>query len=234
MVSSNAGKIFLPLSLMLAIVFSCSWWQDRSGNSSVPKPSGDLVSRVPFETKEPQVFEADFVTTSYVSGSPSERRVRAARNGIKLRYDYPDGLIFLQLSETESFLLDDKKKIYARTPNGSGQAEGGGLRDFLTTEWLSEKRDAGFEKLGAADDGLIKYRVMPDGAAAGSEIYVYFDEVNKIPVKQEFYSVLGEQKTLVSAMEVRNLKLAAADSLFVVPNNFREVPLKEFQTEIRR
>ena len=103
---------------------------------------------------------------------------------------------------------------------------------FLTTEWLSEKRDASFEKLDS-DVNLTKYRVRLDESNF-SEILVYVDQNSGLPVKQEFYSIGGDgQKNLAYAFELKNLKLETEENLFSVPANFKKVSREEFQKTLR-
>ena len=63
---------------------------------------------------------------------------------------------------------------------------------------------------------------------------IYFDENVKIPTKQEFYSVSGEQKTLTFSVAVKNFKTPADEKLFDPPKDFRKVSAKEFQEISRR
>jgi hypothetical protein len=90
-----------------------------------------------------------------------------------------------------------------------------------------------FENLGA-ENGLTKYRVrLKDMPKDASETLIYIDENLKIPVKQEFYTINGEQKILVFSMELRNLKLQTDDKLFELPKDYRKVSSNEFQKAIR-
>ncbi len=192
----------------------------------------EIISEIPFENKEPEIFQAEIVLTTYANGEKTERIIKAARHREKIRYDYPNGNSFLQITENERFLLETDKKIYLQNQMSSGNSteSGNSLKDFLTIEWLNEKRDANFENLGT-ENALVKYRVSVENM--NSEILIYVDENLKFPVKQEFYSIIGEQKTLLSAMEIRNLKLEVDENLFELPKDFRKVSIKEFQKIVR-
>lgn len=234
MFSSKAFKFFLA-SLIASMIFSaCNFWQtaDSEETNANKFTAEELRSEIPFENKEPENFQAEIVVSTFINGEKLERITKAARSQAKIRYDFSNGISFLQTGENEKFLLQIDKKIYAQNAGGANDsATGETLKDFLTTEWLNEKRDVKFENLGA-ENGLAKYRIS--GENNSSEIIIYVDENLKFPVKQEFYSVNGEQKTLVSAIEIKNLKLEANATLFDLPKDFKKVSLEEFQKSNRK
>ena len=53
-----------------------------------------------------------------------------------------------------------------------------------------------------------------------SEVFIYIDDANGMPIKQEFFAVEGEGKRSVMTIEVRDLKLEPADDLFAIPSGF--------------
>lgn len=235
---SKSTKFFFTILLAMSISSACSFWQtaetgQNNSNTFVPD---ELKSEIPFATKEPEIFQADFVITNFANGEKTERITSVARNGEKIRYDYPTKISFLQINENERFLIDNEKKIYAKSQANFDEKEKTEetLKDFLTTKWLNEKHDAKFENLGL-ENGLTKYRVISDGAEdAKSETIIYFNEEQKIPVKQEFSLINGEQKTKVFSMEIRDLKLEAEEKRFEVPKNYKQVSIKDYQEAIRR
>lgn len=224
-------------SIFLAsVVFSsCSFWQtSESGqNNSNTFVASELESGIPFENKEPETFQAEIVLSSFLNGEKIERVIKAAKNGEITRYDYPNGTSFLQLNENKQFLLKTEQKIYAQilTNTDVSNQTGETLKNFLTTEWLNQKTDVKFENLGA-ENGLVKYRVK--GENESSETFIYVDENLKFPVKQEFYTLNSEQKTIISAMELRNLKLEINESVFEIPKDYKQVSIREFQEAIRK
>ncbi len=234
MFPTNALKFLLVLFLAPVIFSSCSFWQtaENGNTNSNTFVADELVSEIPFENKEPEIFQAEIVLTTYLNGEKTERIIKTARSREKIRYDYPNGTSFLQLNETEKFLLEAEKKIYAQgsSISNSSAETGETLKDFLTTEWLSEKRDLKFENLGS-ENGLAKYRVS--GENNSTEILIYVDENLKFPVKQEFYSTSGEQKILFTAMEFRNLRLEIDGSIFDLPKDFKKISIQEFQKSVR-
>ncbi len=232
----------IKISVVSAVMFcqACSFWQsseNRNANAlSAPFAAQELKSDVPFSSKEPDVYQTEIVLTNYSGGEKSERRSFTARNGAKLRSDYENKISFLQPNENEKFLIHTGKKIYVDNQTNSGAASetGDAIKDFLAIEWLNEKRGAAFENLGK-ENGLTKYLArLRDVPNINSEILIYIDENLKIPVKQEFYTINGEQKILVFSMELQNLKLETDDKLFELPKDYRKVSSNEFQKAIRQ
>lgn len=236
--------MFLPKTIkfafFLAIVFclACGVWQtadNKNGGAAKISTANEKSREIPFSTKEPNVYQAEIVLTSYANGEKQEREIFTARSGAKSRCDFADQISSLRTGDNRSFLIDKGGKIYAEIEKDSagGGETGDSIKDFLTVEWLNEKPGATFEKL-ETDGNLTKYRARFAAAQnANSEIFVYVDENLQMPVKQEFYSTNGEQKTLMFSMEMRNLRLEADDKLFELPKDFRKVSLSEFQ-KLRR
>jgi hypothetical protein len=238
--------MFLLKPIKISVVFvalfcqSCSLWQSsESGNTNAltaPFATQELKDKIPFSNKEPDVYQTEIVLTNYFGGEKFERRSFTARNGAKSRFDYENKISFLQLNEHEKFLIHSSKKIYAVSQTNSGveSETGDQIKIFLTTEWLNDNRRATFENLGA-ENNLTKYLVrLEDAPKINSEILIFVDGNLKIPVRQEFYTVNGEQKILVFSMELQNLKLETDDKLFEVPKDYRKVSSNEFQNAIRQ
>jgi hypothetical protein len=58
---------------------------------------------------------------------------------------------------------------------------------------------------------------------------IFVDEAQNLILKQEFYSVNGEQKTLMTTIELKNLKLETEADLFIIPKDYRKTSLEEFR-----
>jgi hypothetical protein len=230
MFSSNLIKYFVLAALSFLLFSGCRFASDSNDANSSPAPAvaDDLKSEIPFSTKEPEQFQAEIVVTT----GDSERRTFVARNGTARRYDFNFGAKnqLTNLQTDKNYLISAERKIY--TESGAGQpVPADDWANFLTTEWLSQKQTAGFEKLETAGN-LTKYRVrLGDGSA--SEIFIYIDEKTGLPVKQEFYAGGGEQKVLTYSFELKNLKLETDAQLFAVPEGFKQVSAEEFQKILR-
>jgi len=227
MFSSNLTKFLVLFTLIFSLFSGCRFWSKTSdaNTSSTPAVSDELKSEIPFICKEPEQFQAEIVITA----NETERRTFIARNGLNRRYDFNPGgknqLINLQTDK--NYLILPDKKIYAEN-NAAQTASTDDWANFLTTEWLNEKTDAGFEKLETTEN-LTKYRVRLAGSNT-SEIFIYVDEKLNLPVKQEFYGPgSGEQKALMYSFDLKNLKLETDENLFAVPPDFKKVSIEEFR-----
>lgn len=195
---------------------SCSTPQNTNASIFI---SGEIKTGIPFATKEPDVFQADLI----VAANGAERKYTVARNGKNRLTIFNRGtdneISLLQTADGESFVINLAKKTY--TENASGGKNGSSdLTQYLTTEWLNQRTEAVFTNLGA-ENGLTKFEVKL-AESGDSEIVVYFDENLQMPVKQEFYSVAGGQKTLTFTVEMKNFKTQTDENLFAVPNDFEK------------
>ena len=221
---------FLAFSaLIIFSVSACRFWSGGGNGTPTPTPfaAEELKSDVPFSSKEPEIFQAEFV----VNANETERKTFIARNGANRRTDYNFGSEnqLINLQTDKNYLILPKRKIYAENLLSESASAPDDWTLFLTTEWLNAKTSARFEKQETVEN-TTKYRVTLDGKEA-SEILIFFDETNKLPVRQEFYSVSGERKTLSYTFEIRNFKLQTEENLFVVPTNYKKVSVAELRKE---
>lgn len=230
MFSFGLLKKIAVCALIVSAASACRFWQSNGTATPSPTPFTieEIESDVPFATKEPEVFQAEFVTVT----NGEERAVFRARDGAKRRTDYNFGAEnqLTILTTGKVYLILPQQKIYAE--NEAAQSANGTdeKTNFLTNEWLNAKTAADFEKLETVEN-ITKYRVVLDEKTV-SESVIFYDETLKMPVKQEFYSVNGEQKTLLYAFEIRNLKLEADAGLFAVPPDFKKVSPEELRRKL--
>lgn len=229
MFSLNAAKFFAALALVSLFFAGCGFWQKNTNANSSPTPqiAEDLKSAIPFSAKEPEQFQAEIVVTA----NDTTRTTFIARNGANRRSDFNFGAKnqLTNLQTDKNYLLLPIKKIYAETA-AVNNATTDDWTNFLTTEWLSQKTDASFEKFETTEN-ITKYRIkLGDGAA--SEILIYVEENSGLPVKQEFYSGSGDQKVLTYRVELKILKLQTDANLFAVPTDFRKVSIEEFRKNL--
>lgn len=222
MFSSNFFKYFLAVSLIFCS--SCRFWQNSSNsNVSINQTNvAEIISDVPFSTKEPETFQAEIITKFE---DESEKTFWAQSKGKVLLKKGETAS--LQVEPNKSFLINFAKKIFVENIEKAVAAKensGETLNDFLTTEWLNQKAEVKFENLGA-ENGLTKYRAIFEA----SESLIFVDENLKIPVRQEFYSIEDEARTLVYSTELQNFKLTVEDNFFEIPKDFRKVSLEEFR-----
>lgn len=222
----------LKISLLLVISASaCRFWQPSPATDSSPTPPlavEEIKSSVPFATKEPEIFQTEIVVTS----GGAENKIFIARSGANrltiFDFQTPSEFALLQTAAATSFLIAKRQKIYAESllTNGDDQGE-----TLPSAELLNEMPSAAFETLDA-EDGLRKYLVRLNESGA-AEIVVTVDPQINLPVKQEFYSGAGEQKTLLSATELKNFTLQTDAANFTVPSDYKKVSAVEFQKIVR-
>lgn len=226
MFSSNLTKFFASATLIFLLFAGCRFWQktNDANSNATPPVSEDLKSEIPFVAHEPERFQAEIVVTA----NETERRTFIARDGANRRWDFNFGaknqLTNLQTDKNHLILPD--KKIYTEKTAAQNASAPDEWTDFLTTEWLSAKTEASFEKIETSEN-LTKYRVNLNSPAS-SEVFIYIDETLGLPVKQEFFAIIGGQKALTYRFELQNLKLDPEAGLFAVPADFRKVSAEEF------
>lgn len=225
------SSIFFKLLLVSTLAFctSCQLWQKTSNSNVAVNQTevAEIVSEIPFSTKEPETFQVEIITKF----ENTEEKTFLARNKGKFLLR-KENTAALQIEANKSFLINFEKKIYVEKVEKSvvfKETSGETLNDFLTTEWLNQKTEVKFENLGA-ENGLTKYKASFEAA----ESLIFVDENFKIPLRQEFYSLEGEQRNLVYSIELQNLKLIAEETLFEVPQDFRKVSIEEFQKILRK
>lgn len=231
----NSRKILLAACVISIFFPACRFWRKSENNitNSNTAATNEASEELPFSSKEPEIYQAEIVTQVYTSDEKSERKTLTARSGNRRLTIFNSG----EKTETSSLVLGEvsfsifnDRKIYVE--NKSINSLTGGDEDFLTTMHLNEKTSSGFENLGS-ENNLTKFRARL-GDSENSEILIYVDENLKIPVKQEFYKIEGDRKTLTFSVEIKNLKLSADEKLFDLPKDYRRVSPDEFQKILRR
>jgi hypothetical protein len=229
MFSSKPHKFIL----FIAIIFcsSCSFFQNAANsNSSANQTASESKNDVIYPTKEPENYQLEIV----VKSDDEEEKTLVAKSGQRF-FSISSDIATLKIDTNKSYLINFDKKIVAEslttTTTSADSVENSAetLQNFLTTEWLNQKNDAKFENLGE-ENGLTKYRASFEA----SESLIFVDENFKLPMRQEFYSINGEERILTYSSEIQNLKLSADESFFEVPKDFRKVSLAEFQQELNR
>ena len=219
---SNPAKSFLAGILILIFSAGCRFCQDNH-NTSVPLAS-ETKGEFPFSTKEPENFQCEIIMTA----GETVRKAFIAKKGGTRRIDYNFGE-----EDQRSFLQTDKdyvisygKKIYAEISLKQNLSTAEGPWDEFTSRLLNEHGRAEIEEIGA--DGDLKIYKAIIGKSNLSEILIYIDPANGIPVKQEFFSVSGARKTLQYSVDFTNVVLEVDDRLFELPKNFKKISAAEF------
>ena len=215
---SNPRKFFPVIGLLLLSLPACRFWQTADKPATL---TGEAANEIPFSTKTPDIFQTQVVVTA---GAVTQKYF-IARAGNRWRIDYSVG------EPNESSIIQNggeyyvsfPKKIFAEKVLTQGETA---APDDVMSDLLYHKPYAGFEKTGRANN-ITTYRVKFDDAAS-SDALIYVNEDIGMPVKQEFYSINGDQRTLEYSVELQDLKLTAEDDLFKIPDVFKKVSVQEF------
>jgi hypothetical protein len=225
MISSNPYKCLCIILLALALCSSCRFFQSNGNSNVVQDTESEINTNIPFSTKEPEVFQAEFIVSNYVNGKKTERTTFIAQKGknklTTYQYGAKNELTFLQNSDDKSFRINHSEKTIQKR-NGTSLIEtDSAWQGFLSTRWLNDRKNAKFEKVGT-ENNLTKYLVRLEDAE-NSETFVFVDEKINIPVKYEVYQVTGEKKDLTYAVEVKNFKTEVEDKIFELPKDYQEI-----------
>ncbi len=221
MLLSNPAKYFLAFILSLLFFSSCG--PPNSDNTEVVPVVAEPKGRFPFDTKEPKNYQCEIVETA--GGNVRRKRIARKGNWLRIDYDFGEKQQRALLRANREYLIDLGRNIYFQNDPPAGNTPGSPFSD-LTRELLTVGRQAAFEEIGR-DGSIIRYRVIPADADA-SEIVLHYDEAIRMPVKQEFFSIEGGERTLRFTIEVVNFKAEAEEGLFAVPDGTRKVSADEF------
>jgi hypothetical protein len=219
--SPNLRKFFPALGLLFLFIPACRIWQTSADRPAVDDPQNVF----PFSTKSPDVYQTEIVITT---GSLIQKYF-IAKDHDKWRIDYftgePNELTILQ-NGAERY-LSFPKKIYAENSAVQTGTIDADNADDTMSDLMYHKPYADFEKL-SRENNITTYKAKLNDSTS-SEVLVYVDEVIGLPIKQEFYSVNGDKKTLEYSVAFRDFKLSVEDDLFKIPNEFKKVTMPEFQ-----
>jgi len=219
---SNPAKFFLASIPILFFLTGCGF---RQNDQAIRVPLiSETESQVPFPTKEPENYQCEIV----VNAGGTESRTFTARLGEKSRIDYNFGgeNQLAVLYADKNYLIDYKRKIYAEKASTTDPNVYDTQFSDLAFASLNRRGYVEFEEIGR-ENGLIKYEARINEGGA-SEVLIYVDENRGMPIKQEFFSLNGEERILQYSVELRNLKLEVDESLFEIPRGFRKVSVDEF------
>ncbi len=228
MFSSNYIKFFVLFLAAILLFSACRFWQTESEKQNQLEPENQGKQTAPFSTQEPRIYQAEIAITTFLNGAKNEKKYFVAKNerANLLIFNFGDEneTSLLETANGKHFVINKGNKTYIEKTYEDNNGKPDELRNFLTTKWLNEKREAKFESLGI-ENGLAKYRVTIDESKK-SEIVIFNDEKLMIPMKQEFYSVSGGKKELTYSIEIKKFKPEAPEKLFVLPDDFRDQTVK--------
>lgn len=216
--------------LLCAITFQACRSSQTNENKDVSHP-GETANEFPFSTTEPEVYQGDLVT----SYGTNETRIFVARKGDKWRYDIFRGPQpwRTQLNTDKLYTIDHRGKIYFAEAQSEDSTTAGGVFGGLTSDFFRGKQYREFEELGR-EGNLIEYKVSETAGSKGSSL-IFIDAASGMMVRQEFIGQTDEAGSpLAFIYEIRNLKFEVDDSVFRVPEGYRQVTREEFRAPAKQ
>jgi hypothetical protein len=248
---SPALLILIAVVAIAAVGAGVYWRRQRQKPPRAePVATNPTSSLPPFGTKEPLRYQAVRVITSGRSepgaavASPATSRVSIARDGDKRREDFDfDGVVisYLELSGRRLAVLPSQK-IYAELGAGEDVEIPANLSaEFSPDRLLNEApSQTKYEKLGSEvlnGRKAIKYRVTNDDPtdqnSRKTETLIWIDETLQLPLRSEtLASTDGEKASFTTELENLNENVDA--SVFNLPDDYRKVSAKDFESELRK
>lgn len=216
---SNRKLSLLSIALITILLQACGGdVRDNSNKAFVPADG----KRFPFPTKEPEVYQGDFV----VGDGTTEQQYLVARDGENWRFDIQrDGAPWIsQIRDGGTvYFVDHTKKVYSTFSSAQAQQEfDGGYFNSLTWGFFRGANYIDYDEAGR-DGNLIKYkaRMLKNSK---SDVTVTIDERSGIMIRQEIADKPQANVTPVTYFyEVRNLKLETDDGVFDLPSGYSRV-----------
>lgn len=207
------------LLILYAIAAGCSWLGSGEKAASASAVIEPPKSEIPFETKEPENFQADFITSTV----GVEAKTHYARKGTNWRIDTfekekPSRSIITTVKQTH---IDHRSKSYSESPSGGGPADRPAFVADLTKTLLNQREHAKYEKL-ATDGTLERYRVTVEGSTM--PFIITYDTNLKMVTRQEPETPAAGG----FVFEMRGLTLDVSDDIFKVPAGYRKISWQEF------
>lgn len=211
---SNRQAAALAILLVIFGAAGCSWLRESASSGPDPGAVSAPDSGIPFATKEPDTYQADYLTIA----EGVETRSRYARKGGLWRFDSFDGdAPWRSVIRGDALTyIDHRRKVYS-VPPASGSGDVPSFVDDLTTSLLRPTEAAKFEK-AETDGNIEQYKVRVDGASDHSTIF-YDTSINMV-VRHEFAGGF--------AFEMRNFTLNVDEAIFRLPNGYRKVSWPEY------
>lgn len=252
--SQRVGRMLFVLCVSVFLLAGAACTRSKvesnaNGNSSNANTgtAEDVTSSTPpFQTKEPERYQATMVTAGSLGGQAAsipgisaltDRQMFIARDGDKRRIEtelLPGVKVaYLQLAGGERYLLYPAKKIYAEVKmDGSSSSNYSGLgvpSDFSADKLVNTApTGAKYEKLGTEQVNgrtTTKYRVTNAGGsdAAPTETIIWEDESLGMPIKSETTTQDGTKYS----MELRDIKQEVDAGQFELPKDYQKVEYNE-------
>ena len=216
---SNIAKILIVAFFACVLFQACGGSQSNSNKDL--SLAGRDASKFPFPTKEPEVYQGEFV----IGDGKTEDKYFVARNGEKWRFDFTrDGEPWItQMNSGDVYFIDHTKKTYSTLPSSQMEKFDAGYFNSLTWGFFRGANYIDYDEV-ARENGVIKFkaRTLKDSK---TDIVVAIDEKSEMMVRQEITSTQdrdADGKPITYIYEVRNLKFETDANVFEIPSGYRK------------
>lgn len=235
----------LSFLLFVAVTLTDVSCRSQSERATVESaPTDQAVSSIPpFQTKEPERYQATRTITTFTSGGDSViNRTKIARDG-QLRRDESETphsrrVVYLDLPNGRFILLPDEK-LYTefRRPAylGRKSLDEQGIESSPDRLLHTEPIKTSYQRLGNETVNgrkASKYRVVVNSSGArtvsNSETLTWIDETLGLPIKSETTSPAGPR----TVMELTDISLDADTRLFQIPEGYKRVEFRELHSRL--
>ncbi|OLE55758.1 MAG: hypothetical protein AUG51_02175 [Acidobacteria bacterium 13_1_20CM_3_53_8] len=240
-----------PFAFLLLTSTACRPSQNNSNNNN-SNATVETFDTPPFQTREPERYQAVIVTTSRVenaqAGQPkvTEQRTLVARDGDRRRTELElrNGVKLVMLDlPTGHFILMPSRNAYADLAESAGVTLPGNAenlpQEFSPEVLNNEARGrARYERLGVEDvngRAATKYRVTnvnASGETVGAETLIWVDESLGMPVRSETISRSAQGSAAKFTMEMLDIKQDVDTSLFDIPANYKKESVRDFYNSL--
>jgi outer membrane lipoprotein-sorting protein len=240
--NSRTHSPFLISTAIALVMFSSCRSPDNQSGSNTTSQDQIVSSTPPFQTKEPEHYQAVRTTTfSKPSGESVVTKTLIAKDGNTRRDEYDNGskgkIVYLDLAEGR-FMLLPNAKLYASLEDETGVTEQTDMPSESSPNRLlnADPLEARYQKIGNEiinGRATNKYRVLVNtsagGAVSNGESLIWIDESLSMPVKSETVTADGERAT----MELSQIALEVDKRLFRIPEDYKKVAPRAIREQLQ-
>lgn len=214
---SNPKISVIAVAVIGLLIQGCGGSQTNSNRAFAPPDA----KRFPFPTKEPEVYQGDFV----VGDGTTEQHYFVARDGENWRFDIKrDGTPWISQIRRRGtvYFVDHEKRVYSTLASSQEEQFDGGYFNSLTWGFFRGANYIEYDEAGR-DGNLVKYKARTLRSSK-SDVTVTIDEKTGVMVRQEIADKpVGNETPVTYFYEVRNLQLETDDSVFDLPTGYSRV-----------
>jgi outer membrane lipoprotein-sorting protein len=245
-----AGFLILASIFTAACGFGGSQPESTAQTNSTDEAIANESYRQPFQSKEPEKYQAKIVFAFKWDESNAEsieQTTFVARDGLNRRLDFEIGdkrqISRLETADGKRFLLVPQRKIYAEISEGASENLIGAAPEEYSLAHLfyAKPPEAKFQKIGAETINgkqltkyLVDFGAVRQSENAKTETAVWVDENLGLPVRTEISAIVDQKPSGAKSLaELRDFKSDPDAIVFIVPADYRRVSVKELQEVVK-